>query len=113
MEAVIIYESMTGNTRRVARVIADALFEHGVGSRIIPLDEVQDTDVESADLVLIGTWTDGALIVGQRPAKGKKFSRLLPDLRGKRCGLFCTYAITPGSTLAKFQRLVEERGGQV
>jgi flavodoxin len=113
MEAVIIYESLTGNTRHAARVIADVLFERQVPSRIFPVDGIEADVVAAADLVILGTWTDGALIVGQRPAKRKKFARALPDLAGKPCALFCTYAITPGSTLAKFQQVAEDRGGRV
>jgi hypothetical protein len=62
--------------------------------------------------VVIGTWTDGALIVGQRPGRAKRL-RALPDLSGKRCIVYCTYAIHPGQTLRKLTAIVEARGGEV
>ena len=55
---------------------------------------------------------DGLFLVGQKPAKRKKFTKL-PDLTGKRCVVFCTYAIDPGKTLDKFTKVLEARGADV
>jgi flavodoxin len=112
MDAVIIYESLTGNTRRAAHLIGDGFFDHRIGTQIYPTEAVTPEAIAGADLVLVGTWVDGALIVGQRPGKSKKLRRL-PDLSGKRCLVFCTYAIDPGKTIEKLTRIVEERGGEV
>lgn len=112
MDAVIIYESMTGTTRRAAHLIGDGLYDHRVGSQVFPTTGVTAEAVERADLVVIGTWTDGALIVGQRPGKAKKLRRL-PDLTGKQCLVFCTYAIHPGHTIEKLTKLVDGLGGEV
>jgi hypothetical protein len=112
VDAVIIYESMTGTTRRAAHLIGDGFFEHRIGSQVYPTTGVTPEALRDADLVVIGTWTDGALIVGQRPAKAKRL-RALPELAGRRCIVFCTYAIHPGKTLAKLTAIVEARGGKV
>jgi hypothetical protein len=112
MDAVIIYESMTGTTRRAAHLIGDGFFDLRIGSQVVPTTGVSAEAVGTADLVVVGTWTDGALIVGQRPAKAKRL-RALPDLAGKRCLVYCTYAIDPGRTLAKLSKIVEDRGGDV
>ena len=112
MDAVIIYESMTGTTRRAAHLIADGLFDLRIGAQLFAATAVDPAAVAAADLVVVGTWTDGALIVGQRPAKAKHL-RKLPDLVGKRCLVYCTYAIHPGKTLPKLTTIVEERGGEV
>ena len=68
--------------------------------------------VAAADLVIVGTWTDGALIVGQRPGRHKRIAAL-PDLTGKRCLVYCTYAIAPGKTIEKLTSIIDARGGQV
>jgi hypothetical protein len=112
VDAVIIYESMTGTTRRAAHLIADGFFEHRVGSQVYPAAGLTAEAVAHADLVVIGTWTDGALIVGQRPGKARRL-RALPDLSGRRCVVYCTYAIHPGKTLHKLTAIVEELGGTV
>lgn len=113
MEAVIIYESLTGNTRAAAREMGDALFDHQIPSKIFPVGAIDAEAVAAADLVIVGSWTDGALIVGQRPGKAGKLKKQLPDLTGKKAVVFCTYAITPGKTLEKLQKIVEGHGAQV
>lgn len=113
MQAVIIYDSVTGNTRQAANFIADELYRWGVGSNLFKVSELSDRAVAEADLVVIGSWTDGLFVVGQKPGRHKRFKHLLPDLNGKRCAVYCTFAINPGHTLDKLTKTVEEHGGNV
>ena len=112
MDAVIIYESLTGTTQRAARLIGDGFYDHQIGTQLFPLATVDPAAVAAADVVIVGTWTDGLLIVGQKPAKAKKLEQL-PALAGKPCFVFCTYAIHPGKTLEKLSHIVTELGGNV
>lgn len=112
MDAVIIYESLTGTTQRAARLIGDGFYDHRIGTQLFPLATVDPAAVAAADVVIVGTWTDGLLIVGQKPAKKKKLEQL-PPLDGKPCFVFCTYAIHPGKTLEKLTGIVTELGGNV
>ncbi len=112
MDAVIIYESLTGTTQRAARLIGDGFFDHRIGTQLFPLATIDPAAIAAADAVIVGTWTDGFLILGQKPAKKKKLEQL-PDLDGKPCFVFCTYAIHPGRTLEKLSRIVTARGGNV
>ncbi|MEZ5144301.1 MAG: flavodoxin family protein [Acidimicrobiales bacterium] len=113
MDAVIIYESLTGNTEQAARLIATELYRYGVDTRIYNIGAVDAEQVAKADLVLVGTWTDGIVIAGQRPGRKGKISKLLPDLSGKRCVTFCTFAVNPGKTTDKLGAVVEAHGGEV
>src|SRR5262249_38890082 len=113
MQAVIIYDSVTGNTRRAANYIADELYRFGVGSNLFNVSEISQSAADEADLVLVGSWTDGLFVVGQRPGRHKRFKQLLPDLSGKRCAVFCTFALNPGHTLDKLTALVQQHGGDV
>jgi flavodoxin len=112
MKAVIIYESLTGNTHRAAELIADELYRHRVGARLFPVSGVTAEAIAGADLVVVGTWTDGLLVVGQRPGRKGRIKKL-PDLTGKRCAVYCTYAIDSGKTLTKLTRVLEDKGGEV
>lgn len=112
MKAVIIYESLTGTTRKAAGLIADALYVHRVGTRLFPATAVDPDAVAAADLVIVGTWTDGLLVVGQRPGRKGRLKKL-PDLSGKRCAVFCTYAIDSGKTVTKLTSLLEDKGAEV
>lgn len=112
MKAVIIYESLTGNTHRAAGLIADELYRHRVGARLFATTAVDPAAVAAADLVIVGTWTDGLLLVGQRPGRAGRL-RNLPVIDGKRCLVYVTYAIDPGKTVQKLEAIVRERGGEV
>jgi len=112
MQVVIIYESLSGTTEAAARLIANEFFERQVASKVYPVGGFDPAAIAEADLVIAGSWTDGLFFIGQKPAKRKKFTKL-PDLGGKKCVVFCTYAIDPGKTLDKFTKVLEERGAEV
>ncbi|MCU1353271.1 MAG: hypothetical protein JWM05_2480 [Acidimicrobiales bacterium] len=108
MSAIVIYESLTGNTRRAAAKIADELVVGGVGvGAVCPVTAIDYEALAAADLVVFGTWVDGLVLFGQRPG-GKV--RQVPALAGKRAAAFCTYAVDPGHTLAKMDALLADRG---
>jgi len=110
MDVAIIYESMTGTTERAAFVIADELFRRGVASRVFPTKSVDAEYLANADLVLLGSWTDGIIVAGQRPGKRKKLEAL-PRIDGKPAAVFTTYAVNPGKVLDKLERVVTDLGG--
>jgi hypothetical protein len=112
MRAVVIYESLTGNTRRAANVIADELVRSGHAAVACPITHIDFAALGNADVVIVGTWTDGAVFFGQRPGRAGRL-RKMPVLDHKRAFVYCTYAVDPGRTLSKLQHIVEERGAQV
>jgi sulfite reductase alpha subunit-like flavoprotein len=112
MDAVIIYESLTGNTEKASNMIAQELRSAGVPATVCRITTVDYQALADADLVIVGTWVDGIFVVGQRPGRRQRLRRL-PILDRKRCLVFCTYAINPGKTLEKMSRLLEGRGANV
>ncbi|MDQ1427205.1 MAG: flavodoxin, partial [Acidimicrobiaceae bacterium] len=82
MNAAIIYESLTGNTRKTAHFISQELAKAGVAASVSPTTNIDYQALEVADLVIIGTWTDGMIVVGQRPGRAGRL-RHLPALGGK------------------------------
>jgi len=112
MRAIVIYESLTGHTRTAANHIAAHLTAQGVEAVACPTTAVNYQALSEADLVVVGSWTDGVFVVGQRPGRAGRL-RQLPVLEGKRCVVFCTYAIDPGKTLEKMTTILEGRGADV
>lgn len=112
MNIVVIYESLTGNTRRAGELIAAGLADAAHRATCRAVTDVDFAALAAAELVVVGSWTDGALFIGQRPGRAARLKRL-PVLDGKRCVVFCTYAVDPGRTLSKMQRIMEERGAEV
>ena len=112
MVAVIIYESLTGNTERAANLMATGLRAAGVPTTVCHVTDIDYQALAAADLVIVGTWVDGIFVIGQRPGRGQRLRRL-PVLDHKRCLVFCTYALNPGKTLEKMSRILEGRGANV
>jgi sulfite reductase alpha subunit-like flavoprotein len=112
MNAAIIYESLTGNTKKTAHLIAAQLIKAGVGVSVSNVTNVDYQALEVADLVIVGTWTDGMIIAGQRPGRAARLYHL-PVLDRKRCLVYITYAIDPGKSLQKLTKIMEERGANV
>ena len=112
VRTVLIYESLTGTTRAAAELIAEELRSSGAEVTVCSVNEVDLAAVAQADLVVVGSWVDGLLIVGQRPGKAGKL-RQLPVIDGKMAAVFCTYAINPGKTLQKLTDIVTDLGGNV
>jgi hypothetical protein len=112
VQALVIHESLTGHTRRAGELIAEELTRAGVSAVACPTTRIDLAALADADLVVVGTWTDGILVVGQRPGRAGRL-RKLPAMMGKRAAVYCTYAIDPGRTLDKLSVIVAERGATV
>lgn len=112
MRALVIHESLTGNTRTAARHIVDELVAQGWEASDCSSREVDLPALQAADVLIVGSWVDGLFFFGQRPGGGGKLSKL-PLLGNKPTYVYVTFALDPGRTLAKLTALIEERHGDV
>ena len=112
MRVVVIYESLTGNTRRASHLIVAELEAAGHTAVACPTTAVDYQALHEADVVVVGGWTDGFFFVGQRPGRAGRL-RNLPALSGKRAVCFATYALDAGKTLDKLVAIVEGLGAKV
>jgi hypothetical protein len=112
VRVVVIYESLTGNTRKASHLIVDELRSAGHEAEAYPTGGVDLAQLQQADLVVVGGWTDGLFFVGQRPGRAGRL-RKLPALAGKRAVCFVTYALDAGKTLEKLVAIVEGLGAVV
>ncbi len=112
MHAVVIYESLTGNTARAGQSIAASLSAAGMPTTAFPITKIDYQALADADLVVVGSWVDGLLFIGQRPGRLGRITSM-PALAGKQAVVYLTYAIDPGKSLQKLSRAVEARGAEV
>ncbi len=113
MKAVVLVESLTGNTRKAGELIARKLQQERVG--ITDVCAVRQPDyaaIQAADLVVVGTWVHGLFVVGQAPWGAGALAKL-PAMTGKRAVAFCTFALNPGKSLDVMTRILETRGAEV
>ncbi len=103
---------MGGNTKRAAELIAGTAEFVGAEVSVHPITDVDLHALAAADIVFLGTWTDGLFLFGQRPGRAGRFKKL-PWLTNKRVALFCTYAVNAGGTLPGLARILENKGAEV
>ncbi len=112
MQAVVIFESLTGNTAKAGRAIAAHLSARGLPTTAFPITRIDYQALSDADLVIVGSWVDGLVVVGQRPGRLGRV-KAMPALDGKRAIVYLTYAIDPGKALQKMSDAVTARGAEV
>ncbi len=112
MKALVIYESLTGNTRKAGEKIADELNRSGIETVACSIKAIDLQHLSDSDLVVVGSWVDGLFLFGQKPAGVRRLINL-PVINGKKTAVYCTYALETGKTLEKLSGIVERRGGDV
>jgi hypothetical protein len=112
VNVVVVYESLTGNTQRAAEIIGGELERRGVHATVCNVTAIDYQALAQADLVVMGSWVDGIFVIGQRPGRAVRLESF-PPIDGKRCFVFCTYALNPGKTLDKMTKIMENRGAEV
>lgn len=113
MKAAILFESLTGNTRRAGELIAANLQQEGWSvTGVSPVRQPEMQAIQDADVVVVGTWVHGLFVVGQAPW-GIGAIQHLPAMRGKVAATYCTYALNPGRTLDRLESAVRSVGADV
>jgi hypothetical protein len=112
VKIVVLFESMTGNTRRASELIGGAALSRGNEVSVRPITAIDYHELADADLVFLGTWTDGLVLFGQRPGRAGRLKKL-PVLDRKPVALFVTYAVNAGKVLDRFATLAEGLGARV
>jgi flavodoxin len=112
--AVIVYRSATGTTRGLAEEIGAHLESRGVDVDVHSVGECDPASLATADLVLLGCWTSGYLVVGQHPDEPwLAFVRDMPALDGSRVGLFTTYKFATGSMFGRMRAALDGTCDQI
>lgn len=113
MKAAILFQSLTGNTRKAGELIAANLQQEGWGiTTVTSMKDLEMAAIQNADVVIVGTWVHGLFVVGQAPWGIGAISHL-PALRGKLAATYCTFALNPGTTLDKLDTAVSRLGAEV
>ena len=113
MKAVVLFESMTGNTKRAAELIGGSATAAGDEVSVRNVTDIDFHELATADVVYIGTWVDGLVLFGQRPGRSGRLQKLIPVLDRKPVAVFNTYAINAGKALDKTAALLEAKGALV
>ena len=110
---LILYHSRGGNTRTTAEAIAQAARSQHYDVTVKSIIEVQQSDIDAADVLFIGTWVQGFILFGVKPADATLWVRSLPSLTNKPTGIFCTYAFNPRGSLNQLASLLQSKGATI
>lgn len=113
MHILILYQSRGGNTRRTADSIAQAARALGHTVAVKSVIEVRQADIDQAERLFIGTWVQGFILFGVKPAAAELWVAAQPALTGKSVAVFCTYAFNPRRSLDRLSALLTARGAKV
>jgi flavodoxin len=112
--ALIVYQSKTGTTRQMSEEIRDFFIRNQIEARSQSVTESENSDLLASDYILFGCWTKGLLIFRQHPdSEWVDFIKGIPDLKGKRLGLFATYRVATGSLFGKMKKYLNGNSGDV
>lgn len=99
----VVYASLTGNTRKVAQAMAEA-----VGATLVDVRKDPLPKVEPGDVIFVG---DG--VYGGRPSRAlRRALRAWTLPKGVKAAVFGTYGGRP-SQLPILERILAEKGAQV
>ncbi len=101
MKPCVLYFSRTGNTKRMAEAMAEA-----INSPIFAITSSEPSVVEDFDLLIVGTPVEGF-----NPAKETTaLLDQLPKTEGKKAIIFCTYALWKGRTFGTMKKKLSNKG---
>ena len=100
MKALVVYDSVFGNTEKIARAISDGLAEKGE-SRLVQAAKADPTEVKGLDLFVVGAPTQG----GRPTPAVQEFLKAIPSdaLKNVKTATFDT-RISRGGT-GKFAKI--------
>ncbi len=111
---VVGYDSVGGRTKACAWAIANQLTDTTTTVEVLPLARIDTKALARADLLIIGTWTEGKIIAAVGPARStRRWLAALPPIAGLPVATFCTYSIDPRTTLSQLRHAIETAGGHI
>lgn len=103
--AIIIYHSKTGTTKKMAMEIRDLLETKGMSTQVYSMEQCRSRDLSGFDYVFLGCWTKGLMFFAQHPDPSwKQFAGSLIISPGSCITLFSTYKIAIGSMFRKMRK---------
>jgi flavodoxin/ferredoxin len=109
MKSTVIYFSQTGNTRKVARAIQNAIKGVTEQCDIVKLNEADVNSLIGYDLIGLGCPT----FSHKEPFNVSVFMRGMRPLMGKHCFIFATHAGHPSNVLPSMAGKIRRQGLKV
>jgi Flavodoxin domain len=114
MKVLVAHDSRTGRTREVAERIGLVVQGSTPRVSVASVADLLPEDVLAADVLFLGAWVDGFIVVGVGPSgRAMAWARALPSLEGRLAAVFCTYGVNPRRTLQEMSKVLTSKGAIV
>ena len=113
MRIAIVYDSRTGTTKSAAEKMKDLATSKGHDCSLVPVQAADAAEVSAADVICIGSWTEGLFFILQHATKATMEFIGALSLDGKTAAVFCTYKTAAGKILPKMAAAMTARGANV
>ena len=105
MKSIIIYHSLSGNTKQIAEAIRSGMSQLSDDVTIKRMEEINPDELSSYDLIGVGSFVQNF----QEPAAVTEFINAMPDLTGKYVFTFCTHGTCACSYIARMVTSLREK----
>ena len=105
----IVYWSGTGNTEKMANLIAEGIVEKGKQAEVLSVDKVNSDVFNNEDVVILGCPAMGAEVLEE--CEFQPFvDELISKVGGKKAALFGSYGWGDGEWMRNFEEFMSDNG---
>ena len=106
MKSIIIYHSLSGNTKQIAEAIHSGMSRLSNDVKITRMGKVNSHELSDYGLIGVGSFVQGF----QEPSVVMEFIKGMPELKGKYAFTFRTHGTCAGSYIARMVTSLREKG---
>ena len=105
----IVYWSGTGNTEKMANLIAEGIVEKGKQAEVLSVDKVNSDVFNNEEVVVFGCPAMGAEVLEE--CEFQPFvDELISKVGGKKAALFGSYGWGAGEWMRNFEEIMSDNG---
>jgi flavodoxin len=113
LRALIVYDSIGGQSEATARAVASELKAEGYHVTLKSVHVTEPEEVEDVQLLVVGTWVY-PLPLWQLPSREVlNFVAGLPSLEGKKAAVFATHLFNADRVIAKLEAALHDRHAEI
>ncbi len=87
---LIVYESRTGNTKKMAEAVSEGVKSTGQEAKLVSVDNVTQSDMLNAGGIIVGSYTSYGILAGDTKVFFDKTVSIHRKLQGKIGGAFAS-----------------------
>ncbi|MGG7098979.1 flavodoxin [Clostridium sardiniense] len=108
----VIYWSQTGNTKRMAELIAKGIEEEGKSAELVELSEISVDDLKNEEVIIFGSPAYGAEELEDTEVE-PFVAALEGNISGKKVALFGSWGWGDGSWMKDLEERIESYGAKL